>query len=743
MESESSETETISGRVERVVYHDPRTRYTVLRLHVPGHETLVTAVGRSTPPDEGGGITMVGRWGQHPQHGVQFEFGQVHLEVPTSVGGIVRRLQRYPGVKAVMAARIVERFGADTLEIIDKQPRRLLEVEGIGAKTLERMLAFHKEQTGPIAQLESLLIELDVPVFLANAIHGRYGERAVNVLQQHPYRLARDVRGIGFATADRIARAQGLDTDSPDRVEAGLVHVLEQAMQDGHCALPIDVLVHKTADALTVPEGTVREAGERLVGMGELVLDFGNNDIPLCFPVLQHDAEVHVAQVLNELAVRAREPWKVPELPEQLSAGQVEAVHAVAEHGVVVLTGGPGTGKSTVVAAILATAQHNGVALHLAAPTGRAAKRLEETTQVEAKTLHRLLEFQPEIGQFARGNATPLDSGLVVVDESSMLDLNLAQALLMALTPEHRLLLVGDADQLPSVGAGNVLADVIEAATDSQTPIRLVRLEQVFRQGEGSSIVTNAHRILHGESPQADRPREGEEQGEFFVVSARSPEHAHDLIVRMATERIPAAYGFDGRTEIQVLCPMHKGRGGTEALNRTLQEFHTNSQREVVVRGGASHRRFRTGDRVMQIRNDYERGVFNGDVGSVVKVDPEQAKVTVDFGGVRATYEGRDTATLQLAYAVSIHKSQGSEFPAVIVSLLPEHHVMLQRNLLYTAVTRAKRLCVIVGDPRAIRRAVERADAGHRHTGLARRLIDAAYDIELDPTEGSGSEPQP
>lgn len=721
MPTEAGQAETLSGRVERVVYHDARSRYTVLRLHVPGHDTLVTAVGRIGDVEPGADVTVTGQWDEHPQHGKQFAFTHMHVETPATLAGIERRLKRYPGVKDVMASRIVARFGMDTLDVLATQPRRLLEVEGIGIRTLERILEHHRSQTGPVAQLEATLLELDLPAYLAEPIFERYGDAAAQTLREQPYRLARDVRGIGFATADRIARALGVDVHSPDRVDAGLLHVLEQAEQDGHCALPIEDLVTRAAASLEVDDVAVREAGQRMVAAGHLVLDYSTGGVPLCFPAKFVEAERDIAAQLNLIARAPRTAWTLPELPDHLSPGQVEAVHAVAEHGVVVLTGGPGTGKSTVVRQIIELARANGAALQLAAPTGRAAKRLEQTTGVEASTVHRLLEFQPENGRFARGPADPLPPALIVIDECSMLDTMIAASLFAALTPAHRVLLVGDADQLPSVGAGNVLQDIMHAAAHPDTAMHLVRLAQVFRQAEGSSIIANAHRILAGDEL---RPDPSGERGQFFVVPARDADHAHALIVKMATERIPAAYGLD-HDDIQVLCPMHKGRAGTEALNRTLQDFHTQGHTELRLRSASGYRVFRVGDRVMQTRNDYDKGVFNGDVGTVAVVRPDEEEVAVDFDGVRTRFTGKDVRSLQLAYAVSIHKSQGSEFEAVLIAMLAEHHVMLQRNLLYTAVTRAKQLCVLVGDPRAIRRAVLRVDAGRRYTALGRRLVEA------------------
>ncbi|MEM9456321.1 MAG: ATP-dependent RecD-like DNA helicase [Myxococcota bacterium] len=735
--------ETLTGVVERVVYHDARTRYTVVRMRVPGYDTLVTAVGRTPGLESGAEVTATGLWDVHPTHGRQFSFGSMHVAVPTSRGGIERRLMRYPGVKDVMAARIVARFGMDTLEILDKQPRRLLEVEGIGARTLERILEHHATTHGPVAKLEGQLLELELPPYLAEAIYERYGEEGLGMLQTRPYRLAREVRGIGFSTADRIARGLGLAPDSDERLEAGLLHVLEQAQSEGHCAVPIEGLVSRAVRALGVSEGMVRAAGERLVTTAELSLEEGRDGTALCFPASMVTAERDVAEQLARLARCDRDVWEVPALPEHLSPGQRAAVEAMAGAGVLVLTGGPGTGKSTVVHEILRLCRAADTEVMLAAPTGRAAKRLEQTTGHAASTIHRLLEFQPENGRFAHGAGNPLPAGLLVVDESSMLDIHLAQQLTDALTTDHRLLLVGDADQLPSVGPGNVLRDVMAVAQSPSSPIALVRLQEVFRQEEGSSIVTNAHRILAGERPQAD-PRGG--QGEFYVVATRDPERVHEKVVTMATERIPQVYGLDPITDVQVLCPMHKGRAGTEAFNRTLQAHHGAGRKALEYRAGGrgTVRRFMVGDRVMQTRNDYQKGVYNGDVGTVLTLDLEEDAIEVQIDGAKHRYEGKELMALQLAYAMSIHKSQGSEFSAVIIPLLTEHHVMLRRNLLYTAVTRARSLCILVGDPRAIDRAVRQVDAARRHTGLAGRLERALMDPRLRMVldSGPGDEPE-
>ncbi len=714
-------TEVVEGRVQRTVYYDPDSRYTVMRVALIGRLDVVTIVGRTQGPDDGAEIRVNGCWIEHPTHGEQFSAERVEIKEPTSRVGVIRRLQRYPGIKEVMAERIVETFGDATLHLLDKDPRRLLEVEGIGKKTLERLVAFHETRAGPIVAVENRLIELDVSPRFADGILRRYGKDALETLTHHPYRLARDVRGIGFATADRIARSLGVGRDSEGRIDAGLLHTVERGQNDGHCALPWDRLVRDGSSLLDQPPDKVSEGVDRLLADGDLVLETVDGT-KLCYPRDFLRAEENVARALADLALADKKKWKVIDLPEELSPGQVRAVEAMAANGAVILTGGPGTGKSTVVRHVIELAEANDLELLLAAPTGRAAKRLEQTTGRSASTVHRLLEIQGDNGEFVYNANNPLPPALVVIDESSMLDLELAEALLTALTTEHRLLLVGDADQLPSVGPGNVLRDLIVASEHEESPIAIVRLNQIFRQAEGSTIVVNAHHVLHGE---ALSPDSAGSDGEFFVMRTRDAERAHEVIVKMIVERIPEVYGLDPMSEIQVLCPMHKGRAGTDSFNLALQEKFTggNGHLEVAGIAGGPRRKFCVGDRVMQMRNDYNRNVFNGDIGTVRSVDTDRQTLVAEVDGVAVQYERKDFGALRLAYAISIHKSQGSEFPAVLIPLLAEHHVMLRRNLLYTAMTRARRLCILVGDMRAITRAISRADAAHRYTGLDRRLV--------------------
>ncbi len=705
------------------------SRFTILRVRSPGVSEVATWVGRTRGVEEDAEVSAAGEWADHPTYGRQFRFVRLVIKAPTTTQGIQRRLERYPGLGPDRAERIIKRFGTDTLTILERQPRRLLEVSGIGEKTLERVLEYHESRHGPEAAVENLLIELEVPAHHASRIFRRYGEEAITMVREHPYRLARDIRGIGFLTADRVARAVGVSLDSDERVDAGLLYTLERAESEGHCALPIERLVMNAAQILELPGPRVREGVERLVAEEALIQEARGDSLLLVFPARFVDAERSVARALAQLAVAPHKPWAVGALPETLSDGQRRAVEAVAEAGLAILTGGPGTGKTTVTRQIIELAVANEIELLLAAPTGRAAKRLSEATGKRASTIHRLLEIQGDTGAFAHHTNNPLPQGLVVIDEASMLDLPLAEALLSALTPEHRLLIVGDIDQLPSVGPGNVLRDMISAAERPSSPIPVVRLDRIFRQAEGSSIVRNAHRVLRGERPDPDSDAEGE----FFVINARDPQRVHELVMKIAVERAPEAYGLDARSDVQILCPMHKGRAGTVAFNQALQAHHTEGAVELELPGIGRKppRRFRVGDRVMQIRNDHERGVFNGDIGVVSHVDPEQRTLVVEVDGVPLSYDHKQLSSLQLAYAISIHKSQGSEFPAVIVPLLGEHHVMLRRNLLYTAITRARRLCVVVGDPRAISQAVRRGDAARRYTGLATRIEHAL-------TEGLG-----
>lgn len=717
----------LEGEVSNVVYHDAQSHYAVFRVFMHGEAGLSTWVGHTRQIEAGFRVKGQGVWTVHATHGQQFSFSQLTVQPSTSLIGIQRRLEKYPGLGSDRVQKLVKHFGADALMVLEQEPKRYLEIPGIGPKTLERILTFHNNRQGPVAEIEDALFELGLPAYHAAAIVRRYPEDGLQILRTNPYRLARDIRGIGFITADRIARALGVGQESEERVEAGILYAIEKAEADGHCALPFESLKLAAIQLLSLQEERIRDGIERLVAQQELIVESLPQSPSLFFPSRWWNAENHIAQALVALSLESRRSWSLTELPQDLSAGQIEVVQAVAQHGVVILTGGPGTGKSTVTREIIALAKHNNCQVLLAAPTGRAAKRLAEATACPAQTIHRLLEIQPHSGTFTYHANHPLPVGLVIIDEASMLDAALAEALFTALTPQHRLLLVGDVEQLPSVGPGNILRDLIKSAKLAESSVQVVRLQQIFRQSEGSSIITNAHRILHG---QALEVNDSPQDGQFFVIPCRDSRKAHELVVRVATERVPKAYGLDPQTDVQILCPMHKGQVGTEMLNQTLQAMYNRDQPELALASAGGSRFYRVGDRVMQTRNDYELGVFNGDVGRVTAVDQEPQRMWVEMDGRVIAYEQRQIASLRLAYAVSIHKSQGSEFPAVIIPLLGEHHVMLRRNLLYTAVTRACQLCVIVGDPKAISLAIRRSDASRRYTGLEQR-IQQALQMEL------------
>lgn len=718
--------DTIHGTVEATRFRNDENGYTIMVAHVEG-EGVVGVVGElAAQVADGLDFEARGQWGWHATHGRQFRFGALTILPPSTKKQILARLVTYPGIGPSTADRIVEEFGEDTWRVMDEEIDRLAKVRGIGAKGLAKIKDHHALQCGPVADLQNRLIELGVRPRLALRIHEVFGDESLEVLEQHPFRIAAKVEGFGFSTANRISLAAGLDPASHERVDAGILHALSEARNEGHCALPDAELIDAATRILgRLRRDIVEDGVMRLTKAGELRLYDG-----LLFTSRMSWTEQAVTNAVGRLSTSVHAVWDPGDLPANLSAGQVEAVEAVCRAGMVIITGGPGTGKSTVVDNVIKVAVREGERIILCAPTGRAAKRLTETTGHEAKTIHRLLGTIPGTMSFRHDAQNPLPPGLVVIDEFSMVDARLAESLFAALTPAHRVLIVGDADQLPSVGPGNVLRDMIEALDREGSPVPVVRLTEVFRQASGSPIIANAHRINSGRELVPDPPSRGSD-GEFFVIRVSSPVAAHDRIVEMATRRIPAAYGLDAMTEVQILCPMNSKRAGavrTDQFNETLQRLYT--AREGVEGFGFEGKRFNLGDRVMQTKNDYDRNVFNGDIGTVIEVDARRPEVegpaiVVDFDGLEAAYGRGDLGPLRLSYAMSIHKSQGSEFPAVLIPILSCHKWMLRRNLLYTAVTRARRLCVIVGEEKAIAQAIATADASKRWTGLAQRIREA------------------
>jgi len=712
---------SLDGTLERVTFRGDEY-FTIARFQ-PETGAPVTIVGKLVEITEGMPITVHGQWVDDKKWGRQFKVSFAHPRTPKTTLGIEKFLGSglVHGIGPALAKRIVEKFGKDTLEVIDKTPARLTEVIGIGtakAKTIGEAIAAQKH----VQEVMVFLQGHGVTIAAAARIVKQYGKDAINVVRANPYRLAHEVWGIGFRTADSIAEKLGMAKDAPERLQAGVLHALETSVEEGHMHVPDDELLAAASELLGMAVDKLPSHLGVLEARNLVVREvLGNRGACSALPEL-HQAEVESAQILSELASSPARTFPLDTGAAidafqsvtglELASQQRQAVEAALRDRCVVITGGPGVGKTTIVKAIVHLARIGSRKVSLAAPTGRAAKRLSEATAAEAMTIHRLLEYQPHEGGFQKTRENPLEADMLVVDEASMVDAVLFRAVLAALRPGAQLVLVGDIDQLPSVGAGSVLADVIESGAAT-----VIRLTEIFRQAAASKIVVSAHRINHGELPELEPPTGT--TSDFYFISRDEPEAARATIVELVSERIPARFGFDAVTEVQVLTPMHRGELGTGAINRALQEKLNPNGGVELTRGD---RVFRRGDKVMQLKNDYDRNVFNGDIGVIQHIDRESAVLQVDFDGRGATYERGELDQLVHAYAISVHKSQGSEYPAVVIPLASQHFMMLQRSLLYTGVTRGKKLVVIVGSKRAVQMAVSNADAKKRYTWLAERV---------------------
>jgi exodeoxyribonuclease V alpha subunit len=731
---------TLDAVLERITFANEETGYTVARVATGRSADLLTVVGPLLGAQPGESLRLRGHWRSHPQYGRQFEVDSYQTVLPATIQGIRRYLGSglIKGIGPKMAERIVDHFGEATLQVIEETPGRLVEVPGLGPKRT-KMITLAWEEQQAIKEVMVFLQGVEVSTSLAVRIYKTYQDEAIGVVRREPYRLAADVWGIGFKTADQIAQRLGIPHDSPERIKAGLQFALSEASEDGHCYLPEAELVTTAAkllevdadlagrclDELVAEEGVIAEPLPRDAAASQGDPERAGRAIWL---VPFHRAEAALAGGLlrllrapaDRLAAFQQVDWTVAldwlgrTTGAALAPEQAAAVRLALTERVAVLTGGPGCGKSYTVRAIVTLARAKRAKVVLAAPTGRAAKRLAELAGMEAATLHRLLQLRPG-GDAAFDREHPLDADLVVVDEASMLDVLLANKLVKAVPPGAHLLLVGDVDQLPSVGAGEVLRDLLAAAT-----IPRVRLTQIFRQAQRSGVVTNAHRINAGHQPVTHGLLD------FFLFVADDPEQAADLVVDVVANRLPRRFSLDPRRDVQVLCPMHRGPAGAGALNERLQAAVTPAQPGLAERrfGG---RVYRIGDKVMQIRNNYDKGtagVFNGSVGVItaLSLDDQEVRVLLDEDE-EVGYGFDELDELTHAYAVSIHRSQGSEYPCVVIPLVMGAWLMLQRNLLYTAVTRAKQIVVLVGSKRALAKAVRTQGAGRRYTALTQRLL--------------------
>ncbi len=701
----------LEGVVERIVFESADTGFLVARMRRDGAAELDTFVGTMLSISPGETVRLRGRWVEDQKFGPQLKVEHCETLMPESAVGIEKYLGSglISGIGPTYAKRLVDAFGVETLRVIDEQPERLRSVSGIGRKRATQIREAWEEHRA----LQDIMVFLQgqgIGVAQAVKIYKQYGDKAVTVLRQNPYTLADDITGIAFHGADKIAQNLGIAKDDPKRLQAGLTHALGQAQLNGHVYLPEEDLRAAACELLQVPDAALTQPLEALVAEKRL---FQEEDA-WYLPLMYH-AETGIAARLKLLCsapcnkptvqVEKAIAWAEKTKDIKLAPEQQEAIRQGIEAKTLIITGGPGTGKTTVINSLLAILEKKGVAFVLAAPTGRAAKRMEAATGRDASTLHRLLEFSPRQGGFTRDETNPIATDLLVVDEASMIDALLMHALLRALPPFARLILVGDVDQLPSVGAGNVLLDCI-----ASNALPVVRLKTIFRQSEESGIITNAHHINAGKYPEFN-------EHDFFLIERKDPERCVETVLELLSERMPKKFGLDPVNDIQVLSPMRRGEAGVNNLNELLQE-RLNPKGAPIPR-----RNFRVGDKVMQLRNNYELDVFNGDVGRINMADDEAQELEITFDdGRKVIYPYTSLDDLGLAYAATIHKSQGSEYPAVVIPMLPQHYMMLQRNVLYTAVTRGKKLVILVGDPKAIGRAVRNIQTVQRNTRLTARL---------------------
>ncbi|MBA4188664.1 MAG: ATP-dependent RecD-like DNA helicase [Planctomycetaceae bacterium] len=741
--------EQVTGVVERITFHNLDNGYCVLRVQARGHRDLVTVVGHTQQVIAGEYVTANGEWITDRTHGQQFKAAEIKTNPPHTAEGIARYLGSglIKGIGPKYAQRIVDMFKENTLEVLDKSPTFLAQVKGIGPKMIEKIRRSWEEQRES-RKIMVFLQSHGIGTARAVRIYKTYGENAIELIKANPYRLSADIWGVGFATADELAIKLGLPRDSPYRAQAAVRHVLSEASSDGHVGFPEELLCAGAEELTQIPEAGIRDAIEQLRIVDEVVRDSvqsasGGRESPVApakeetgdsRPPLALDnliflkplflAELGVSRAIKALArgphplpavdMSAAIDWIEKKMGILLAGSQRVAIQEAVANKLMVVTGGPGTGKTTIVRAIIEIFLAKSLRVLLCAPTGRAAKRLTESTGREAKTIHRLLEFDPGIGGFRRGRENPLDADMLVVDETSMVDVVLMNRLLQAVPPWSCVVFVGDVDQLPSVGAGSVLTDLIDSKT-----VPVARLTEVHRQAGSSWIVRAAHSVNRGEVPES-APAGG--SGDFYFIEASEPEQVIGIIRQMVTERIPKKFGLDSFRDVQVLSPQVKTTLGVANLNRELQTA-LNPGGHGVAEVKRFDNTFRSGDKVMQMKNNYDREVFNGDIGRVTDIDADEQMLVVEFDGRPVEYDFNDLDELQLAYACSIHKSQGSEYPAVVIPVHYQHFTMLQRNLIYTGITRGRKLVALVGSRKALWKAVNSAETKQRYSLLKWRLM--------------------
>lgn len=713
----------LDGQVERVVFRNEENGFSVLRVKVRGHKDPVTVTGTASSINAGEWVAADGEWLVDPRHGRQFKAEHMRASQPETLEGIEKYLASglIKGIGKEYAARLVKAFGRDVFDVIENSSGKLLKVEGIGKLRKDRIKQAWDEQKN-VRQIMAFLFSHGISTTRAFRIHKLYGEKAIEIVQRDPYCLARDIRGIGFMIADRIAMKLGISRESDLRARAGLEYMLGELTAKGHCAYIRNDLLSRTAELLEIDLDIIESALAHSIEHERLIQRTDTQGRELVYLPKLFFAEVNLARKLLELK-NGKHPcppidvgkaleWVQEKTGISLADAQRAALRLAVESKVMVVTGGPGVGKTTLVNSILMVLKAKKLRVALCAPTGRAAKRMSESTGMEAKTIHRLLQYNPGTGGFIHRGDNPLECDILIVDESSMVDVVLASQLVDAVPMRAALIIVGDADQLPSVGPGRVLQDIIHSKS-----IPVAHLNEVFRQAATSRIITNAHKINRGQMP--DFP-EGDEPSDCYFVEADEPDKAVKLVGKLIRESIPKKFRFDPMDEIQILTPMQKGELGAKNLNHVLQQL-LNPRGEETERFGDI---YRVGDKVMQTENDYDKDVYNGDIGRIARIDADLSELTVDFEGRQVVYDFRELDELVLSYAITIHKSQGSEYPCVVIPLHSQHFVLLQRSLIYTAITRAKKLVIVLGTKKAISLAVSRAESRERTTTLAERLAE-------------------